>query len=141
MARIVVGVDGSETSRAALAWALDEARRRSALVEVVRAWSVPANESFVPVPVEAFREAEDAAVGAMVTELLGEGAAPEVRRSTVYGAPGEVLVDAAEGADMVVVGSRGLGGFTGMLLGSVSQYVLHHASCPVVVVHDPDGGS
>ncbi len=135
-ARIVVGVDGSDTSRTALCWALDEARLREASVEVVYSWHLPypdAYDGLVDLHPERLEgdarqlldgmvgEADTAGVPALETILVGDGAAP-------------ALLDRAKGADLLVVGSRGRGGFAGLLLGSVSQQVVHHALCPVVVI-------
>ena len=143
MGRIVVAIDGSEAARKALAWALDEGRLRQAVVEVVHAWDVPyvgmgSTIAGVLEP-DAFEEAGkellDRAVDAAETSDLPE---PPVRR-LVRGLPASAVLEAAAGADLVVVGSRGRGGFTGLLLGSVSQQVAHHAPCPVVIVpHDGD---
>jgi nucleotide-binding universal stress UspA family protein len=132
---IVVGVDGSETSRRALDWALEEGRVRKAGVEVVQAWNLPAlavptlTNAYTPID-EAARRVLDQALEEADTSGLSMPVRPVVRR----GSGGEVIVRLAAGADLVVVGSRGLGGFKGLLLGSVSHQVTHHAPCPVVVV-------
>jgi nucleotide-binding universal stress UspA family protein len=132
--RIVVGVDGSETSQRALDWALEEGRVRKAGVEVVHAWTVPPLavpliKDFAPLD-EAARDLVEQALARADTSGVSMSISPVVRR----GSGGEVLVSLADGADLVVVGSRGLGGFKGLLLGSVSNQVTHHARCPVVVV-------
>lgn len=138
MARIVVGVDGSGPSLAALRWAVDEGRRRGAAVEAVHAWSYPAVTSvagLVPRPAAAHDDlaAEAQAVLDDPCDALGpEGAG--VARVLQEGPVARCLLEAAEGADLLVVGSRGRGGFAGLLLGSVSQQVAHHAPCPVVIV-------
>ncbi|MEC5193379.1 MULTISPECIES: universal stress protein [unclassified Arthrobacter] len=132
--RIVVGVDGSEFSLAALDWALDESRLRAGQVHVVTAWHYP-------VIGDAAGRAED-------HEIFGETARhahdDAVRRASEAGVavtgevteghPAEVLLKAAAGADLLVVGSHGHGGFAGMLLGSVSSHAVHQAHCPVLVV-------
>lgn len=140
--RIVVGIDGSPESAAALRWALLEAGLRDATVVAVHAWIfVPPGAIGEPgvVPIAATnlmddlnlqREASEAALG----EALGDTGETEVERVVTEGRPGDVLVDAARDADLVVVGSRGRGGFKGALLGSVSQHVVQHAPCPVVIV-------
>lgn len=136
--RIVVGVDGSENSRSALRWALEEARLRHAAVDVVHAWQLP-HQGGYPI-VGAFelpvgeleagaRQLLDRAVGGADTRGL-----EEVEPILVCGSAARAMLDTAKGADLLVVGSRGRGGFTGLLLGSVSQKVLHHATCPVVVI-------
>ncbi|HVF32604.1 MAG TPA: universal stress protein [Acidimicrobiales bacterium] len=135
MARIVVGVDGSDVSRAALAFALDEARLRGARLDVVVAWHEPYSAAAIaPIATDpavfsdaATRTLEDALASSDLTGV-------EIGRRVERGGPAEALLRAAEGADLLVVGSRGHGGFTGLLLGSVSQQVVHHAPCPVVVV-------
>jgi nucleotide-binding universal stress UspA family protein len=137
MARIVVGVDGSEESKAALRWAVGEARLRGASVRAVYAWSLPyvAAAPGLVVPqgdVADFRRDGEEMLDALVAEVGNAGV--DVERVAVEGGPAHVLVEAAEGADLLVVGSRGHGGFAGLLLGSVSQQVAHHAPCPVVIV-------
>jgi nucleotide-binding universal stress UspA family protein len=135
---IVVGVDGSEQSKAALRWALDEARLRGASLRVVHAWW--AYPAFVPgAPIiatewEELRESADEFVESFVAEVLGEPDDVEITAVAVHGTAAPALVEASQEADLLVVGSRGLGGFTGLLLGSVSQQCAHHAPCPLVIV-------
>jgi nucleotide-binding universal stress UspA family protein len=133
--RVVVGIDGSDASQHALSWALDEARFRQAAVEVVHAWTPP----LLGVPALAdgygvFEEPARSLVEAALQRADLSGLPVPVRTSIRTGSGGAVLVHAAQDADLVVVGSRGLGGFKGLLLGSVSYQVTHHASCPVVVI-------
>lgn len=150
MATVVVGVDGSAESQAALAWAAEEARLRGAALRVVYVYEhTPAWELYgygygmdVPVaaPEQRVEESmEDAAtraqqlVDGMVAqldagELMVEVVAHEDRR------PAKALVELSKGADLLVVGSRGRGGFSGLILGSVSQQCVQHAHCPVVVL-------
>jgi nucleotide-binding universal stress UspA family protein len=136
--RVVVGVDGSEPSEAALRWALDEAAARKAVVQVVHAWEPPVIYGPVGgVPGSEMGAIESGAhrlVDDMVERLGEKAASVEVERTVVPGGPAPSLLDAAEGADLVVVGRRGLGGFGRLLLGSVSEHVARHAPCPVVVV-------
>jgi nucleotide-binding universal stress UspA family protein len=136
MTRIVVGVDGSEPSKAALRWALDEARLRGATLRVVYAWSlryVTAAGIAVPgVDPEQVRADGEEMLDSLLGELPVDGL--DVERVAIEGGPASVLVEAAEGAELLVVGSRGHGGFAGLLLGSVSQQCAHHAPCPVVIV-------
>jgi nucleotide-binding universal stress UspA family protein len=139
IARIVVGIDGSDTAGRALAWAVDEGRAYQASVEVVHAWAVPyaadVAMAFDSAPLEdAARRTLDAAVDSVDTSGLP---APISRTLTVGNAAASIL-QAAGGADLVVVGSRGLGGFKGLVLGSVSYQIVHHATCPVVVVPPAD---
>jgi nucleotide-binding universal stress UspA family protein len=135
---IVVGVDGSEESRAALHWAVEEARLRDARIRVVHAWwAYPALAAGTPITADAWaalEESADSFVAGFVTETLGEPDDLEIEASAIHGSAAEVLVEAAEGADLLVVGSRGHGGFAGLLLGSVSQQCAHHAVCPLVIV-------
>jgi nucleotide-binding universal stress UspA family protein len=131
---IVVGVDGSENSRQALRWAVEEARLRQARVRVVHAWWV---YPMLDADAEAPHLANDAggAVQTFITETLGEERDVEVEAVAVQGQQASAaLVDAAADAVLLVVGSRGAGGFSSLLLGSVSQQCAHHASCPVAIV-------
>jgi nucleotide-binding universal stress UspA family protein len=135
MERIVVGVDGSEAGREALQWALDDARRRNAAVEAVHAWHQPGVMSYgyldqidmAPFEEDARRVLDAAVDGADVSGVA-------VERKLIPGGAAIVLVEEAKGASLLVVGSRGRGGFTGLMLGSVSQQVAHHAPCPVVII-------
>lgn len=133
--RIVVGFDGSRPSLKALDWAIGEARDRPAVVDVVTAWTFPMalGYSFV----HTVHEVEETALETVSIALSRiADTAPDVvsRGEAVDNAPGPALVNAAYGADMLVVGCRGLGGFETLLLGSVSDYCAKHASCTVVVV-------
>lgn len=137
---IVVGVDGSDFADAALAWALEEAALRRATVRVVHAWQyLPmVAEPMAALPSTPFEELASAAATvadetmARVTGGIEPTVPVEVR--VVEGPAGTALLDAAADAELIVVGSRGRGGFAGLLLGSVSQQVTHHAHCPVVVL-------
>ena len=144
MNEIVVGVDGSEESRAALDWAVEEGRLRQAPVLAIHAWEVPlvpAPTGLVPPSVEVVGDLtelrEDAAslVETMVREIAGDAADVEIRPLTVEDKPVRALLDAAErnDAQMIVVGSRGHGGFVSLLIGSTSDQVARHATCPVVI--------
>lgn len=138
MGKIVVGVDGSKTARRALRWAVEEGRLRNWTVEAVHAWSYPyaGGTELMPVSIDlsmiesAARKVLDDSVDAED----GSGLPSPVGRTLLNESAARALLDASEDADMLVVGSRGRGGFTGLLLGSVSQSVTHHARCPVVVV-------
>jgi nucleotide-binding universal stress UspA family protein len=137
--RIVVGVDGSGGSRAALRWAAEEARIRGARLEVVLVWQFPVMTTMpiygVLPPRDEMEASALATVGKIVDdEGLRDPEGFEVVDMTAEGPPARTLLDAAEGADLLVVGSRGHGGFTGMLLGSVSQHCVSHATGPVVVI-------
>jgi nucleotide-binding universal stress UspA family protein len=139
--RIVVGVDGFESSKAALRWAIRQAKVTGASVEAVTAWHVPAGTGFIQAT-DMPDYQDDAFV--VLSEAIAEMAAvdPDVRvcPRVVEGRAGQVLVDAAEGADLLVVGCRGHGGLTEALLGSVGQYCVHRASCPVVIMRGKHEG-
>lgn len=138
MERIVVGVDGSDASVAALRWAIAEARLRGAEVDALHAWSYPVygyTAGVMPAPII---NREELADGARLTldQVCDSVDAGDVvvHRVVEEGPAAALLLDAAEGATLLVVGSRGHGGFTGLLLGSVSQHLAHHAPCPFVIV-------
>jgi nucleotide-binding universal stress UspA family protein len=137
METIVVGVDGSEGSEVALRWALREARLRGAKVRVVHAWSYPEVSTYhQAVHMLEIPFAEDAArlLDRVVGTASSEAEGLELEKLVVEGEGAPSLVEAARDASMLVVGSRGLGGFVGLLLGSVSQQCAHHATCPVVII-------
>jgi nucleotide-binding universal stress UspA family protein len=143
MNTIVVGVDGSHGSVEALKFAIEEARVRGAEVKAVSAWEVPASAygmGMVPVPVDAgsFEKIAQDALDKTLDEAGASTAGVNVTPILHKGHPADVLVAAAQNADLLVVGSRGLGGFKGLLLGSVSQQCAHHASCPVAIVPNGD---
>jgi nucleotide-binding universal stress UspA family protein len=139
---IVVGVDGSAESVEALRWAIEEARLRKTAVRAVHVWQYPlattgdpfSGPGFDPLPIEPGELRELAAT--LLANVVGQATAnPEaVEQELVEGHPAETLVGAGKDAELLVVGSRGHGGFSGLLLGSVSQACAHHARCPVVVV-------
>lgn len=135
---IVVGVDGSEQSLAALHWAVDEARMRRGKVRAVTAWHYPP----VPSTVEdrgsndSFHAAERVQADALKAVAAED---VDITGMLVRGSPATALLDAAKDADLLVVGSRGRGGFSGLLLGSTSSQVAHHAPCPVLVVRPGSG--
>lgn len=139
--RVVVGVDGSDASKAALVWALEEARLRGATVHVVHAWQYPfemaAGTYAVPAPAGEMRLwAEEVLDDALAAAEVGSDA--PVVRQTENGPAVTVLMEAARGAELLVIGTRGHNRLTGLFLGSVSQYLAVHAPCPVLVVHGPD---
>ena len=139
--RIVVGVEGSGYARAALIWAIEEAHHRDAVVEVLTCYSptyVPAAPDLGYVPLDSFDLLSE--VEKMQTEVI-ESAVEcanhpevEVRKIVKKGRAADTLMATAEGADMLVVGNRGRGGFAGLRLGSVSQSIAHHSPCPLVIV-------
>ena len=142
--RVVVGIDFSPGARAALLFGLQDAARRGASVEAVTAYRPPeywmdfyAVGSYQP---DTVRQSALTRLRSFVAETVPDGPqpAPEVRVRASMGAAADVLVEASHGADLLVVGSRGHGGFASMLLGSVSMQCALHASCPVTVVHSPE---
>ena len=145
MGTIVVGVDGSAGARAAAAFALREARLRQARLRLVAAWHLPVAVfpgGFTPA-VQGQDELEALARAALDECVVALGDTEvEIETKIRAGRPAEVLIqESADDAELLVVGSRGLGGFRGLLLGSVGQQCAHHAHCPVVVVrHAPTRG-
>jgi nucleotide-binding universal stress UspA family protein len=134
---IVVGVDGSPGSLAALRWAIREASARGGAVHAVTAWEVPMESTFGDMATVGDFHPVIAAERILVAALADAGAADTdvtVTTAPVQGHPAEVLMQQAERAELLVVGSRGHGRIFGALLGSVSQYVAAHAACPVVVI-------
>jgi len=144
MAGIIVGVDGSHDAQRALEWAMREAAARRAPLTVMTVHQVSvsgwiAAPVFLPVAeptVEHARRAAEEAV-AKAAAQLGEPQPVPVTIRTVTGFPAQGLIEASRDADLLVVGSRGHGGFARLMLGSVSDQVMHHAHCPVVVVPGP----
>jgi nucleotide-binding universal stress UspA family protein len=143
--RIVVGVDDSEQAAAALRWALEEGVLRQATVEVVHSWSPPmsampfgatlrlrAHEGEIDAVA---RESVDEIVDAALAEM--DDQPPEVLRTILPGAPALTLVDVAEGAELLVVGSHGRTGLSRLVVGSVAMACVQHAPCPVVVIRTP----
>ena len=134
--RIVVGVDGSEPSKQALRWGAHLAARFGARLDAVAAWDFPTGYGFASVPPD-WDPARDMrqALDDTVRAVFGDQPAPELHREAREGGAAKVLLEASENATMLVVGSRGHGGFAGLLLGSVSANVAEHASCPVFISH------
>jgi len=138
--RIVVGVDGSPPSRAALRWAARQARLTGGTVDAVIAWQTPAvlqSYGWAPVYVEEqgdFRDLAGKTLASVISEEIAPADKDLVRGQVVNGDPAQVLLDAAQGAGLLVVGSRGHGGFAAALLGSVGQHCVHHAPCPVLIM-------
>lgn len=141
---IVVGVDGSPGSLAALRWAVREASTRGLAVHVVSAWEYPMESTFGDMATVGDFHPVVAAEKILMTALADAGVAADdetVTTAPVEGHPAEVLMQVAAGAELLVVGSRGYGRIFGALLGSVSQYVAAHAACPVVVIKPVANGA
>jgi nucleotide-binding universal stress UspA family protein len=143
MSFVVVGVDGSEHGEAALEFAAEEAALRSAELRVVCAWELPALEfpvdgamsaDVLPGLLRSIGDEADGICQAAVARVRELQPSVSCEPRVVEGHAGSVLLDEARGATLLVVGSRGRGELAGMLLGSVSHQVLHHAPCPVTVV-------
>lgn len=141
---IVVGVDGSDQGERALDWAIAEAKLRGVHLRLVSAWHVPAVVYGGPGFAPQIDEPLDKTFEEVAEEIVEAGAKRareagiEAETSVKQGQAAEVLVDAGRNADLLVVGSRGHGGFAGLLLGSVSAQCAHHAKCPLVIVHRSD---
>jgi nucleotide-binding universal stress UspA family protein len=138
VARIVVGVDGSPEAATALAYAIEEAQLRSAILHVTYAYPAmasqltgsTADDYYAQVEADARELLEQASAAAPSTDGI------EVEWLGVPGNPAEVLIEASLEATLLVVGSRGRGGFIGLVMGSVSNQCVHHSHCPVLVVRE-----
>ncbi len=143
MAEIVVGVDGSEHSLDALRWAADEARLRDCTLKVVASFATPimstGYEVATPDPSD-LAAASTTMLGAAIDTVRESGLLDglDVVTEALEGHAGEQLISLSEHADLLVVGARGHGGFLGLLMGSVTTYVVNHARCPVVVVRSAE---
>ena len=135
--RIVVGVDGSEPSKLALRWAGVLSRAMGgAHIEAVSAWRVPTSYGWSYAPDNWNPEGDDErALRAAVDEVFGAERPPNLDLIAREGVAAKVLLDQSKGAAMLIVGSRGHGGFAGLLLGSVSMACAEHATCPVLIAH------
>ena len=136
MQRVVVGTDGSPGSQRALEWAVEEARRRQARLAVVHIWDAPFEPTWgtMGVDIAAYEEHASETLDDAVADCRAAEPGVEIEPRLVRGPAATTLVELAKDADLLVVGSRGRGGFAGLLLGSVSQQVAQHATCPVVIV-------
>jgi nucleotide-binding universal stress UspA family protein len=141
MSGIVVGIDGSHNASRALEWAIGEAALRKADLTVVTVHAVPASwwtgqPELLPGDegkLEEVRTSAEAAVKQAVT-AQGDSQPTSITVTAMHGFPAKALIDASAGRDLLVVGSRGGGGFGALAMGSISSQVVHHAKCPVVVV-------
>jgi nucleotide-binding universal stress UspA family protein len=152
MKRIVVGVDGSAPSVTALRWAVAEAAHHGAEVIAVSGWELPvvgASEG-MGFSLGTLADGLQAEAQRRLDEVVGslDAGTVTIGKAVEYGSPARLLLEKAADADLLVVGARGLGGFRGLLLGSVSQHCITHAVCPTVVVPtargaapEPDGRS
>jgi nucleotide-binding universal stress UspA family protein len=138
--RVLVGVDGSAESVSALHWAAGYAKATGAAITAVLAWHYPAAVGIAPVGVAPKAVSDDVrahmqeSLDKALSEVFGSPAPDGVHTKIAYGHPATVLVEESQQADLLVVGHRGHGAFTGMLIGSVSIHCVSSAACPVVVV-------
>lgn len=132
--RIIVGVDGSPASVDAIRWAARQASLTGETLEAVICWTIPASYGVAFGGEDAidWKQNAEQALEEALTDAIGDGAA-SVQRTVEQGHPSYVLVEASKRADLLVVGSRGHGGFVGLVLGSVSTHVVSHSACPVTV--------
>jgi nucleotide-binding universal stress UspA family protein len=156
---VVVGVDGSAGAKAALRWAIAEARLRQARLRAVHVWtpdyaagylgggyaSMGGGYGYLGADaadyVSGMRQAAEEMLERVMAEMAVEAEGVAIDRAVIEGVAARVLVEATGPDDLLVVGSRGHGGFAGLLLGSVGQQCAHHARCPVVIVHPPKPAS
>ena len=133
---IVVGIDGSEPSMSALRWAVRQAELTGARLRVVMCWEYPVTYGWAPPYPEGFDPEDDVSrcIDQAVEAVVPKTSTVDVERVVIEGHPAPTLVEAAKDAALLVVGTRGHGGFFGLLLGSVSEHCVTHAPCPVVVV-------
>ena len=135
--RIVVGVDGSASSIAALAWAAHQAELTGTRLDAVTAWQWPSKYEWMRTPPD-YDLAGDTqkSVDAIIDEVRSAHPSVSIHSKVIEGHPARVLVEESQGAELLVLGSRGHGEFPGMLLGSVSQHCVTSARCAVVVLRD-----
>jgi nucleotide-binding universal stress UspA family protein len=139
MGKIAVGVDGSECAKSALRWGLDEAKLRGAEVVAVHAFQIPVVVPAVGGMAYSIPDIDFAAearqfLDTVIKEVTDGSEDVKIERRVVERSAADALIRVSGGADLLVIGSRGLGGFTGLLLGSVGLQCAHHAHCPVVIV-------
>jgi nucleotide-binding universal stress UspA family protein len=140
---IVVGVDGSPTSRAALRWAAREAELRSCPLDVVYGWQVkgeprpPGEWGGVAPPIEAYQEQAQARIEAIVDEVLPDGARCDLTVRAIHKPAGRALLSFCDGAELLVIGAKEHGRLAGWLVGSTSDDAVRNATCTVVVVRPP----
>ncbi|WP_051179796.1 universal stress protein [Nocardia concava] len=135
---VVVGVDGSGNSAAAVRLAFDEASRRKVPLIAVHAWRDSSGFDLEVIGWDAIREREDRALADQLADLAEEFPDVSVQRRITGDTPARALLESADGAQLLVVGARGRGGFAGIALGSVSTALLHGANCPVLVARTPE---
>ncbi|MEO9174474.1 MAG: universal stress protein [Gaiellales bacterium] len=150
MGVIVVGVDGSKSSRVALEWALAEAKLRGSTLRAVHAWMIPAvgtseapwalmgTTDYLALDSSEIEKAAGDALEREISEVqAGAGSDVVIERQVVDSPAAQAIIDASKDAELVVVGTRGHGAIASLVLGSVSHHVVQHATCPVVTVREP----
>lgn len=135
--RIVVGVDGSSSAKRALVWGHFMARTTGSVLEAVTAWQNPSSWTGIADDWDPVTEAR-AMLTACCAEVLGDDQPPDLRLTVLEGPATAALLSASAGARMLILGSRGHGGFAGLLLGSVSAACAEHAACPTLIIHGDD---
>lgn len=136
--RVVVGVDGSDASIAALRWVGELCRGRDSAIDATICWEYPTTNGMGGMSLDWDPAADaDQVMTSAVKSAFGADIPPGLTTSVRHGHPAHVLVEESRGADLLVVGTRGHGGFVGLLLGSVSTYCIEHAACPVTVTRSP----
>ncbi len=136
--KIVVGVDGSEGSRRALHWAIDEAKIRGSAIEIVHTWNFtpPLDPvgGFVLIPEKDFQESAQLLVDNLLKSVSEMTSSISISTHVERGSASQILLNRAQTADLLVVGRRGHGGFIELIIGSTAAQVSHHAQCPVVII-------
>ena len=137
MKKIVVGVDDSRNARAALRWVLDNAASDDEII-AIHVWHLPIAGGFETSMLDpsTFEDGAQETLAYVISDVATDAEAERVQQHVMAGQCANVLLDVAEEADLLVLGARGHGGFAGLLLGSVTNTIVHHAPCPVVIVPD-----
>lgn len=137
---ILVGIDGSDSSLAALHWAANQAKLTGAPLKVISTWQYPSTVGWaelLPGDID-FNGDTQRVLDESLKEVLGDDQSCQVTTEVIQGHPAVTLVELSRSASLVVVGSRGHGKFVGMLLGSVSEFLATHAHCPVLIIRDDE---
>lgn len=138
-AKIVVGIDGSTGAHAAIDWALSHAQANDQ-IEIIHTWTDPAMPAEIGMAFDPqiFADSAAAVLDAEMELIRERNSDIQIEGRCIRGHPGSALIEAAKDADLLVVGTRGHGGFVGLLLGSTSTYLAHHATCPLLIVPSDD---
>jgi nucleotide-binding universal stress UspA family protein len=133
--RVVVGVDGSDGADQALDFAMHDARRRGAILQVISAFGLPPVAEMATLAMDPFEDASRQILNSALARVAEIEPSIVAKGESHFGNPEHILVEESKGAALLVVGSRGRGEFTSFVLGSVSEGCVHHATCPITVVH------